>query len=204
MAPRLMGNLAMFQTSNTPIRSKRLSLLASFLLHCIVLYVLLHCAPVFVKPYLVAWGQHGKNETVTYSPQPAEQKVTKKRQVQFKSKQTVSRKNVLPVELAKSGTGKGSSFQGFATGRNAVPALPQVFPDPVIYPWQLSGIQGDVIVEVTIDSQGSVTETRLLQSLKQEIDDKVIATVRNWRFKPATVDGVAITSRQDVYFHFPS
>ncbi len=61
-----------------------------------------------------------------------------------------------------------------------------------------------MIVEVTIDTQGNVTETRVLQSLQQEIDDKVIATLRNWRFRPATVDGVAISSRQDVHFHFPS
>jgi len=72
-------------------------------------------------------------------------------------------------------------------------------------PWQLAkGLQGDVIVEVTIDEQGSVTETRILQSLQQDIDAKVLATLRNWRFKPATVDGVAISSRQDVHFHFPS
>jgi TonB family protein len=65
-------------------------------------------------------------------------------------------------------------------------------------------LTGDVIVEVTIDEQGAVTETKLLQSLKRDIDEKVVATVRNWRFKPATVDGVAISSRQDVHFHYPS
>ena len=61
-----------------------------------------------------------------------------------------------------------------------------------------------MVVEVTIDEQGKVTETRLLQSLVREIDDRVIAAVRSWRFQPATVDGVAISSRQDVHFHFPS
>jgi protein TonB len=80
-----------------------------------------------------------------------------------------------------------------------------VFPDPEIYSWQLpQGMQGDVIVEVTIDEQGSVTETRVLQSLERGIDEKVIATLKGWRFKPATVDGMAISSRQDVHFHFPS
>jgi TonB family protein len=65
-------------------------------------------------------------------------------------------------------------------------------------------MQGDVIVEVTINEQGSVTETRVLQSLERNIDEKVLTTLRGWRFKPATVDGVAISSRQDVHFHFPS
>jgi TonB family protein len=96
-------------------------------------------------------------------------------------------------------------FSGPATGREARPALPLVFPDPAIYPWQLpSGMQGEVVVEVTIDAQGTVTDTRVLQSFKQDIDEKVIATVRNWRFRPATVDGLPISSRQDVHFHFPS
>jgi len=31
-----------------------------------------------------------------------------------------------------------------------------------------------------------------------------VATLKGWRFKPATVDGIAISSRQDVHFHFPS
>jgi len=91
------------------------------------------------------------------------------------------------------------------SGVEASPALPLVFPDPSIYPWQLpKGLQGDVIVEVTIDEGGNVTATRVIQSLQREIDDKVIATLKNWRFKPALVDGMAISSRQDVHFHFPS
>jgi protein TonB len=79
-----------------------------------------------------------------------------------------------------------------------------VFPDPAVFPWQLRNAQGDVVVEVTIDAKGIVTDTRLLQSLQQDVDEKVVATVREWRFRPATVNGVAIASRQDMHFHFPS
>jgi TonB family protein len=61
-----------------------------------------------------------------------------------------------------------------------------------------------VIVEVTIDEHGTVTQTKVVQSLQSDIDEKVIATLKNWRFRPASVDGVAISSRQDVHFHFPS
>jgi len=48
-----------------------------------------------------------------------------------------------------------------------------------------------------------VVESRILESLGYGIEDKVLAAVRNWRFRPATKDGVAIASRQDV-FHFPT
>jgi protein TonB len=78
-----------------------------------------------------------------------------------------------------------------------------VFPDPAVFPWQLKGLQGDVIVEVTIDEQGQVTAMKILQSLQNDIDEKVLATLRGWRFRPASMDGVAISSRQDVHFHFP-
>jgi outer membrane biosynthesis protein TonB len=35
------------------------------------------------------------------------------------------------------------------------------------------------------------------------VDAKVLTAVRNWRFRPATKNGIAIASKQDVYYHFP-
>lgn len=85
------------------------------------------------------------------------------------------------------------------------PALPIEFPNPAILPWQIpSGVEGTVIVEVTIDALGNVTETRVLKGLGHGIEEKVVAALRNWRFRPAMRDGRAIPSQQDVYFHFPS
>jgi TonB family protein len=108
-----------------------------------------------------------------------------------------------PAEMARAGTPMGSLALGPGSGIEAKPAIPLVFPDPSVYPWQLKGLQGDVIVEVTIDERGNVTATKILQSLQQDVDEKVIATLRGWRFRPASMDGVAISSRQDVHFHFP-
>jgi TonB family protein len=65
-------------------------------------------------------------------------------------------------------------------------------------------VQGDVIVEITIDTAGTVVETKLLQAFGYGIEDKVIAAVQRWRFRPATKDGTPIPSKQDVHFHFPS
>jgi periplasmic protein TonB len=64
------------------------------------------------------------------------------------------------------------------------------------------GNNGDEIVEITIDEQGNVVKTAVLKSIRNDLDQKVIATVLGWRFKPATQDGVPIPSQQDVYFHF--
>ena len=189
-------------------RRRIASLLASFLLHCFLIFLLLHRPAIFVKPSSVAWGLDRQSERLIYFPPPAAERkaVSKKPAHQFKPDHKPPQEIAPSVEeSARAGTSSGSDFQGRAVGTEARPALPLVFPDPTIYPWQLPrGLQGDVIVEVVIDAQGNVTETRVLQSLQPAIDEKVIATLRNWRFRPATVDGVAISSRQDVHFHFPS
>jgi len=180
------------------------SLLFSLLVHCGLAYLWLHRTPVFVKPSSAAFGVHGLAEQITYFPSPQEKNSaveTSPLHVVFRAKTLIAKEN--PASTTRAGTQYGSV--GSTSGTDARPALPLVFPDPAIFPWQLpNGLAGDVIVEVTIDDQGIVTETRLLQSLKPDIDEKVVATVRNWRFRPATVDGVAIGSRQDVHFHYPS
>ena len=197
----------MFSFPQAGSKRQSISLLTSLLMHCAVVYLWLHRAPVFVKPSSAAWGQHGEHENVTYFPAPqASKSAAKKIPLHFHAKPELAKENPQStMAAARAGMEYGSLSQGTVSGTEARPALPVVFPDPAIFPWQVpKGLQGDVIVEVTIDEQGAVTETRLLQSLEPGIDEKVVATVRNWRFRPATVDGVAISSRQDVHFHYPS
>ena len=86
-----------------------------------------------------------------------------------------------------------------------MPALPQVFPDPPIARSDLPpGISGDVIVEVTIDEQGNVTDLKLTQGIGYGIDEKVLAVLRHWHFRPATRDGSTIASQHLVHFHYPA
>ena len=197
----------MFQTLLSPTKRRANSIIASLLMHAIVLTLCFYRAPIFVKPSSLAWGQRGQSETLVYTAQARfeRQPVPKKRLLLPKSKpKPLPEIAKVPVEPPRAGTPAGSLYHGPGSGSEARPALPMVFPDPDVYSWQLGGLKGDVIVEITIDEQGAVTSTRVLQSLKQDIDQKVIATLKNWRFRPATVDGVAISSRQDVHFHFPS
>jgi TonB family protein len=197
----------MFHIPKRGSRTQSAWLLTSFLFHCVLLFLLLYRAPIFVKPSSVAWGLHGQSEHLIYFPRATSEREpdSKPPVLPLKAERKVPKKPESMVDSSRAGVPAGSLFQGPAAGTEARPALPIVFPDPEIHSWQLpQGLQGDVIVEVTIDEQGSVTETRVLQSLEHGIDEKVLATVRGWRFKPATVDGVAISSRQDVHFHFPS
>jgi TonB family protein len=195
----------MFEELKRERKSSNAAQLVSFAVHGAIIFVLLHRAPVFVKPSSVAWGMRGKSEEMVYfaraeQPQSTSKKLVLPRQVRHKPPKPTPQ----PPDALRAGSPNGSLFHGPGFGSEAQPALPLVFPDPLIYPWQLANLRGDVVVEVTIDTQGNVTDTRVLQSLKQDIDEKVVATLKGWRFKPAMVDGVAISSRQDVHFHFPS
>jgi len=54
-----------------------------------------------------------------------------------------------------------------------------------------------------IDEKGNVVQTKLLQSVGFGLDDVIIETLRRWRYQPAKVDGVPVSSKHDVHFHFP-
>lgn len=196
----------MFQISWQRNTQAKRAVLASFLLHAAVVYLWLDRAPIFVHPSSIAWGQHGKSVALIYFPRAelAPESTHVRLQVRLKHKKEAPQPPQPITEPLRAGSSAGSLYSGPWDGSEAKPAIPLVFPDPTVFPWQLSnGLHGDVIVEVTIDTQGNVTDTRVLQSLRQDIDQKVVATLHDWRFRPATVDGIAISSRQDVHFHFP-
>lgn len=106
-----------------------------------------------------------------------------------------------PAET-RSGTSFGLFDKGVIAQHISKPALPREFPD-VPRQGLPQNINGNFIVEVTIDEEGKVIQTRVVESVAPAVDDRVIATVEHWRFTPATVDGIPIVSKQDLYFHFP-
>jgi TonB family protein len=109
------------------------------------------------------------------------------------------------VQAPSMGSRNGDSAVGSLTGWGARPALPVSFPDPHVHASELPpGVVGDVIVEVTIDAAGNITSKKVLQSIGYGVDEKVLAVLENWRFHPATINGLPVASRQDVHFHFPS
>jgi TonB family protein len=106
---------------------------------------------------------------------------------------------------AGSALGTMTMIDGPVEGHEVHVAYPVVFPDPPVARSELPrDLKGDVIVEVTIDAQGNVVETRVVQAIGHGIDEKIVAALRQWRYQPATLDGVPVASKHDVYFHFPS
>jgi protein TonB len=64
------------------------------------------------------------------------------------------------------------------------------------------GVQGDVVVDVTIDPSGKVAELAVLHTIGYGIESSVIGTLKTWTFRPATKDGAPIASVQELHFHF--
>jgi TonB family protein len=103
------------------------------------------------------------------------------------------------------GSPLGTMIDGPIAGHEVHVAYPVVYPDPPVDRAELPrDLVGDVVIEVTIDSQGAVVETKIVQSIGHGIDEKIEATLRRWHYQPATLDGTPVASRHDVHFHFPS
>jgi TonB family protein len=54
-----------------------------------------------------------------------------------------------------------------------------------------AGVQGIVVIEAVVDRDGNVTEPRVIQSVPL-LDDAALAAVRQWKYRPTRVDGVAV------------
>lgn len=187
-------------------------------------------APTFVRPSSVRAGQYGTSLTPVYFAQRGSDAVGVRKEsgsaqraaLQFGEKRRRTQQNLLAQgremdaaltapsadsgaskQSASAGSPYGSLWEGSTTGFEIKPALPVVGPQPQVYtPYLPRGFEGDVIVEITIDEQGNIINKALIHGLGNGLDEQAIAVLQNWRFRPATKDGIAIPSKQDVYFHF--
>ena len=63
-------------------------------------------------------------------------------------------------------------------------------PDPVYSEEaRIIKFQGTIIIELIVNSDGSVRDPQILQPLGAGLDDKAIAAASQWKFEPATRDG---------------
>jgi TonB family protein len=205
-----------------PVIPKRqaTSLSVSLALHFVFLGWLLHSpAPIFVAPSSVVKGQSGSSLTRIYfggtsggsleQPKPRLTWQRPRKNASAHQLEPPPAKLQLGNEMASirpSGPAAGSLYgslsYGTLTGPEIRPALPIVSPDP-LFGSDVAGIEGDVIVEVTIDEQGTIVQKVVLHSLGPALDDRVLAALEKWQFTPASKNGVPIPSKQDVYYHFP-
>lgn len=192
----------------------------SLAVHFLFLGWILHSpAPIFVAPSSVARGQSGSSLTRIYfggdsgvtqeRPKPRLTWQRPPKNARPHSLEPPPAKLEMGNELASNrpggpavGSPYGSLSYGTLTGAEIRPALPVVSPDPV-FGSDAAGVEGDDVVEITIDEQGNIVQKVVLHSLGPAIDNRVLAALEKWHFAPASKNGVPIPSKQDVYYHFP-
>jgi len=203
---------------------------ASVVLHVLVLWIIVHRpAPQFVKVEEIRAGRNGSSMRIVYSPwngfadehtidksdsslqsarlsshRPPSKSSSRVSQVLAKGNQSAMAERT-SAPAAPAGETFGTSQYASLSSSEVRPALPVYGPSPSVSLSELPDHKpGNVIVEIAIDEQGKVVKTRILQSLGADIDQRVLLALAEWRFTPATHNGRAIASLQDVYFPFPS
>ena len=202
------------------------SLSASFAVHCVGVAALLFHAPAGkLIPSEVALGTRGSSGSVIYlapiGPEVARATVpirlakpaatpnseaSRPKFVDRQREAPSATASGAPLESAHGGSPWGSRVPGTPiTGSEVLPALPEVFPDPPVARGEIpAGVEGDVIVEVTIDEKGDVVDEKLLKGIGYGIEEKVLAVLRQWHFRPAMQNGVTVASQHIVHFHYPA
>lgn len=193
----------MFSENRPSNRRWNTSLLVSLVLHCVVIYFLVRPPrPIYVTPSSVAFGHGGTSTELVYlsqhgsaAAQDPEARPEQRRIALRSPARTHPKPSPKPSALnnvqqmvsadqpARAGSPFGSLALGPATGHDIRPALPLIFPNPGILPWQVpSGVEGNVIVEVTIDEQATSPKPRFF---------RVSVTALRRRWSPPCATGVS-------------
>jgi protein TonB len=64
------------------------------------------------------------------------------------------------------------------------------------------GLEGDVVLEIVVQSDGSVGDAKVLQGLGAGLSERAMQAVRQWRFAPAVRQGVPIAVIVEVAVEF--
>jgi TonB family protein len=208
---------------------RRRGLHASLLLHALLAVWLFYpSTPIFVRPYTTLAGKNGNSTVYLYSPSQStssavaqelnteenrhlllpiargKKKEIRKRPALARTPQELHETESAQINEPPAGSLYGSLSYGRSDGLEVRPAIRVSGSEPAVNEYDLAGVnEGNIIVEVTIDERGNITQKTILQSLNPAIDYKVLAALEDWHFLPALRDGDAISSKQDVYYHFP-
>ena len=203
------------------------AVVASIIAHLAILAVIVFHSPRIAElsPTWLAWGDATHTSRITYIPPgdiqgnadpakllvpphrvPARSRLRPQTSVPKRADHRQSEPDATEGnENAKAGSPLGTVVDGPIAGHEIHIAYPIVFPDPPVNRAELPrGLVGDVVIEVTIDAQGNVVETKIVQAIGYGIDEKIEATLRRWHYQPALLDGTPVASHHDVHFHFPS
>ena len=218
----------MLKNSQFSFKRRTRPLLLSFAAHTVALLIVLRSpAPIFVQSASVAFGEGGTSTKIVYLARRADAGASRARPLTFQKKTAslaalktavapgprkheASDANEKDTQAAAqaplAGSPFGSLLEGPVDGHEVKPALPIAGTHPRLSKLDMpSGVnEGNVVIEITIDKQGNIVEKKIVQGLGDGLDEMALAALSQWHFTPATLDGVAMASKQLVLFHFPS
>jgi len=61
---------------------------------------------------------------------------------------------------------------------------------------------GSATLSIVVDKDGSVRKVKVLRGLKPDLDAKAVASVKQWKFDPATKKGIPVAVEIDVQVDF--
>lgn len=103
------------------------------------------------------------------------------------------------------GPGEGGGLGGgvYSVGGGVSAPIPIYKPDPAYSEEaRKAKYQGTVVLWVTIDAAGSVTDCKVVKPLGMGLDEKAMESVRTWKFKPALRNGSPVPVRVMVEVSF--
>ena len=62
--------------------------------------------------------------------------------------------------------------------------------------------EGTVVVEVVVETDGSTGDVRILRGISKALDEAAVAAIRQWRFRPARVEGNPVRAYHTVTVRF--
>lgn len=63
-------------------------------------------------------------------------------------------------------------------------------------------VEGSVIVETIVSSQGTTRDVHVVKSLHKDVDGSAVDAVKQWIFAPGKKDGKAVAVRLQIEIHF--
>ncbi len=107
-----------------------------------------------------------------------------------------------PVPHAGEGRGNAENGNG-SDNENARPAFPIFSPRPPVTDRALlPATEAKIVVDVKVDEEGAVVSEDLVMGMGTQLDQIVLATVKTWRFQPATVNGKPVAAEAEIVFPF--
>src|SRR5205085_1105427 len=153
--------------------------------------------PIFVSPSYMAAGAWGSATHIVYLAQRGDgvEPAGKNKQEPERPRVSVPKRAkrsapppqatektetaALPGYAPRAGSPYGSLASGPVDGHDVRPALPTTFTDPVIRRSELpAGIEGNVMIEITIDVAGNITSMEVRQSLGYGVEEKCLAALQ--------------------------